>query len=175
MAENEKNGITAVADGIGKGVKATHGFIEEFKKFISKGSVIDMAVGVIVGSAFTAIVNSLVGDILSPVLSLLTNKINFSDLKVVLVPASEGMAEVAIAYGAFLQSVINFLFQAFAIFLFVKMINKIREKAQADELAAAKAKEEEEKAAKEAEEEEAKRRAEEPVLILREILEAIKK
>lgn len=175
MAENEKNGITAVTEGIGKGVKATHGFIEEFKKFISRGSVIDMAVGVIVGSAFTAIVNSLVGDILSPVLSLLTNNINFGDLKIVLVPASGEMAEVAIAYGAFLENVINFLFQAFAIFLFVKAINKIKEKAQADELAAAKAKEEEEKAAKEAEEEEARKRAEEPVQLLREILEAVRK
>lgn len=175
MAENEKNGIATVTDGLQKGVKATTGFIEEFKKFISRGNVIDMAVGVIVGSAFTTIVNSLVGDILSPVLSLLTNRINFSDLKIVLAPAAEETAEVAIMYGAFIESVINFLFQAFAIFIFVKMINKIKEKALADELATAKAKEEEEKAAKAAEEEEARKRAEEPVQILREILEAVRK
>ena len=175
MAENEKNGIAAVTGGIKEGVKATTGFFEEFKKFISRGNVIDMAVGVIVGSAFSSIVNSLVGDILSPVLSLLTNRINFSDLKIVLAPAAEGTAEVAIMYGTFIENVINFLFQAFAIFLFVKMINKIKEKAQAEELAAAKAKEEEEKAAKEAAEEESKKRAEEPIQLLREILEAIKK
>ena len=151
------------------------GLIQEFKTFISKGSVIDMAVGVVVGSAFTAIVNSLVGDILTPVLSLLTNKINFNDLKVVLSPATEELEEVAITYGAFIQAIINFLFTAFAVFLFVKAINKMREKAQAEELAAAKAKEEEEKAAKEAEEAEALRRAEEPVQLLRDILEAVRK
>ena len=155
--------------------KATKGFITEFKEFISKGNVIDMAVGVIVGSAFSSIVNSLVADILSPILSLLTNRINFSDLKIVLAPAAEGAAETAILYGTFIENVINFLFQAFAVFLFVKMINKIREKAKAEELAAAKAKEEEEKAAKEAEEEEARKRAEEPIQLLREILEAVKK
>ena len=172
MAENEKN---PVAKGLEEGVKKTAGFFEEFKKFISKGSVIDMAVGVIVGSAFTAIVNSMVKDILSPILSLLTNRINFSDLKIVLAPAAEGMEETAILYGAFIESVINFLFQAFAIFLFVKAINKFREKLQAEELAAAKEKEEAEKAEKEAAEAEAKRLAEEPIRLLGEILEAVKK
>lgn len=172
MADNEK---TPVVKGLQEGVKKTAGFFDEFKKFISKGSVIDMAVGVIVGSAFTAIVNSLVSDIFSPVLSLLTHRINFSDLKIVLAPAAEGTAETAIMYGQFLENVINFLFQAFAIFIFVKAINKFREKVQAEELAAAKEKEEAEKAAKEKEEEEAKRKAEEPVQLLREILEAVKK
>ena len=172
MADNEKN---PVAKGLEEGVKKTAGFFDEFKKFISKGSVIDMAVGVIVGSSFSAIVNSLVGDILSPVLSLLTHKINFSDLKIVLAPAAEGMEETAILYGTFIENVINFLFQAFAIFILVKAINKFREKIQAEELAAAKEKEEAEKAEKEAAEEEAKRKADEPVQLLREILEAVKK
>jgi len=168
----DKNGIS---EGLGKGVKATSGFFEEFKKFISRGNVIDMAVGVIIGSAFTAIVNSLVGDIVTPVLSLLTNKINFSDLKIVLSPATEEAAETAILYGTFIQNVINFLLQALVVFLFVKMINKAKEKAQAEEIAAAKAKEEEEKKAKEEAEAEAARKAEEPVQLLREILEAVKK
>ena len=172
MADNDKN---AVAKGLEEGVKKTRGFFEEFKQFISKGSVIDMAVGVIVGSAFTAIVNSLVGDILSPVLSLLTHKINFSDLKIVLAPAAEGFEETAIMYGAFIENVINFLFQAFAIFLFVRMINKIRERAQAEELAAAKEKAEAEKAEKEEAEAEAKRLAEEPIRLLKDILAELKK
>ena len=165
MADNEKKNV----------VKSATGFFEEFKKFISKGNVIDMAVGVIVGSAFTSIVNSLVGDILTPILSLLTNKINFSDLKIVLAPATEGTAETAILYGSFIQSIINFIFQAFAIFIFVKVINKVMEKARAEELAAKAAKEAEEKAAKEAADAEAAKKAEEPVQLLREILEAVKK
>ncbi len=158
MAENEKNGISTVTGGIQKGVKATSGFIGEFKDFISRGNVVDMAVGMIIGAAFTAIVSSLVSDILTPVLSLLTQRINFSDLKIVLAPATEEASEVAIAYGSFIQSIITFIIQAFAIFVLVKMINKVKAKAEEE---------------KEAEEAEAAEAAEEPVQILKEIRDVL--
>ena len=103
-----------------------HGFVEEFKKFITKGNVMDMAVGVIMGAAFTAIVNSMVKDILTPVLSLFLGKINFSDLKFVIKPAEGDLAEVAIAYGNFIQAVINFLLISLVIFFIVRWVNKIR-------------------------------------------------
>ena len=106
---------------------AKKGFIEEFKEFISRGNVIDMAVGVIVGSAFTKIVNSLVNDVVTPMLSVLTGGVNFTDLKLVITPATEEVAEVAIKYGVFLQNVIDFLLIAFVVFVMVKLINKLRD------------------------------------------------
>ena len=94
---------------------------KEFKAFISRGNVLDMAVGLIIGSAFTAIVNSLVGDLLMPLLGLLTGKMDFSQLKLVLQPAVEevldetgavvtpAVAEISLNYGSYIQSVISFL------------------------------------------------------------------
>ena len=103
------------------------GFVQEFKTFISRGNVVDMAVGVIIGSAFTKIVNSLVNDVLMPALGVLTGGVNFADLKFVITPATEEVAEVAIKYGAFVQNIIDFLLIAIVVFVMVKMINKIRE------------------------------------------------
>lgn len=100
-------------------------FFEEFKKFITKGNVLDLAVGVIIGGAFTAIVNSLVNDILMPVLSLLTGGMDFSSMCVVL---SDGPEPATLNYGAFIAAVINFLLIAFVIFLLIKAINKVRNK-----------------------------------------------
>ena len=77
-------------------------FISEFKKFITKGNVVDMAVGIIIGSSFTAIVNSLVNDIIMPFVSLLIGGINFTDLKLVIRAATETTAETAINFGVFL-------------------------------------------------------------------------
>ena len=87
------------------------GLIREFKQFISRGNVMDMAVGVIIGSAFTAIVNSLVKDLLMPIIGLALGKVNFDNLKIVLTPGDEaaGIAEAAINYGTFIQNIINFL------------------------------------------------------------------
>ncbi len=109
----------------------------EFKEFISKGNVIDMAVGVIIGGAFTKIVNSLVSDLIMPALGLLTGDIDFSDLKVVLSPAeldADGVTilkeELAIRYGVFLDALLNFLLIAVAVFVMVKIINTAREKAE---------------------------------------------
>ena len=107
--------------------------IEEFNQFIMRGNVIDMAVGIIVGAAFTAIVNSLVGDILTPIIGILTGGIDFSGLSV-----NVGDAEVK--YGAFIQAVINFLIISFVIFMLVKGINtassKLEKEQEAEEAAA---------------------------------------
>lgn len=99
--------------------------IKEFKEFISKGSVMDMAVGVIIGGAFTAIVNSLVNDILMPLLSVLTGGFDFSALAIAL---GEGEDAASFSYGSFIQAVINFLLIAIVIFIMVKTINKVHKK-----------------------------------------------
>lgn len=96
--------------------------LKEFKEFISKGSVLDMAVGVIIGGAFTAIVNSLVNDILMPLLGLITGGVNFAGLSLRL---GENVADV-LQYGAFIAAVINFLLIALVLFLVIKAINKFR-------------------------------------------------
>ena len=88
-------------------------FLKEFRKFISKGNVIDMAVGIIIGSAFTAIVNSLVNDVMMPLLSILTGGLDFTALCIVL---GEGEDAATLNYGAFVAAVINFLLIAFVIF-----------------------------------------------------------
>ena len=103
-------------------------FVNEFKAFISRGNVVDMAVGVIVGSAFTAIVNSLVKDIVTPCIGVLTGGVDFTQMKYVITPGTEEVAEVAILYGNFIQAIINFLIIAFVVFCMVKMINSMRKK-----------------------------------------------
>ena len=112
------------------------GFFGEFKKFIMRGNVIDLAVGVIIGGAFQAIVNSLVNDIVSPVLSLATKGVNFADKFIVLTTDEVAFATVEAAkeagyatlnYGGFITAVINFLIMAFVIFMLVKTINKVSE------------------------------------------------
>ena len=103
-------------------------FFAEFKKFITRGNVLDMAVGVVVGSAFTAIVNSLVKDILNPVIGLITGGIDFSELKIILKPASGDVAELAIRYGVFINAIIQFILIAFVLFLIVKSFNKLNER-----------------------------------------------
>lgn len=112
------------------------GFISEFKKFITRGNAIDLAVGVIIGGAFQAIVNSIVNDLVSPVISLITKGINFADKFIVLADTEETFATAALAaeagyatfnYGSFITAVINFLIMAFVIFLIVKGINKVSE------------------------------------------------
>ena len=100
-------------------------FMKEFKEFIAKGNVMDMAVGIIIGGAFTAIVNSLVNDILMPVLSLLTGGLDFSSLCIVL---GEGEDAATFNYGAFIAAVINFLLIALVIFSLIKSINKLSRK-----------------------------------------------
>ncbi len=111
----------------------------EFKKFITRGNVVDMAVGIIIGTAFTAIVNSLVKDVLMPFIGLILGGVSFVDLKIVITEATEQTAEVAILYGSFLQKIIDFLIIAFVVFLMVKGINKLREISEAKKRAEAQA------------------------------------
>lgn len=94
----------------------------EFKTFISRGNVIDMAVGVIIGSAFTAIVNSLVEDLLNPLLGLITGGVDFSTLSITL---GEGENAAVLAYGSFLSAIINFLLIAVVLFMIIRTINKL--------------------------------------------------
>ena len=97
------------------------GFIAEFKKFIMRGNVIDLAVGVIIGGAFQAIVNSLVGDIVTPLLGIILGKVDFSSLAVTIGDASIG-------YGKFITAVLNFFIMALVIFAIVKAINDVSER-----------------------------------------------
>ena len=115
------------------------GFFAEFKEFISRGNVMDLAVGMIVGSAFTAIVNSLVNHIVMPIIGTIIGGINFDNLKIVITPADEaaGIAEAAICYGSFIQAIVNFLIIAFVIFVVVRSMNKFRAKLDAKKAAEA--------------------------------------
>lgn len=97
-------------------------FMAEFKKFVARGNVMDMAVGIIIGGAFTAIVTSLVDDILMPVLSLLTGGFDFSTLCIVL---GEGENAATLNYGSFIAAIINFLLISLVIFILIKSINKL--------------------------------------------------
>ena len=105
---------------------------KEFKEFISRGNVLDMAIGVIIGVAFGNIISSLVNDIFMPVLGKITSGVNFSTLKYVLSPAEFGASgeviveEAAILYGLFIQNIIDFLLIAISIFVFIKLVSKIR-------------------------------------------------
>jgi len=102
--------------------------IKEFREFIARGNVIDLAVGVIIGAAFGKIVTSLVDQIIMPPIGLLLGRVDFSELKIVLQPANPAKkaAEVAIGYGAFANTVIQFLIVAFVIFLMVKLLSFTR-------------------------------------------------
>jgi large conductance mechanosensitive channel len=124
-------------------------FIGEFKEFISRGNVIDMAVGVVIGSAFTAIVNSLVNDIITPLIGVIIGGLDFSGLSIKVGSASIG-------YGSFIQAVINFLIISFVIFCVIRSFNKISEYAK-----------------KKDEEEPAPEATPEDILLLREIRDAL--
>ncbi|MCX2897693.1 large-conductance mechanosensitive channel protein MscL [Pseudomonas mandelii] len=111
------------------------GVISEFKAFAVKGNVVDMAVGIIIGAAFGKIVSSFVGDVIMPPLGLLIGGVDFSDLAVTLKAGEGTTPAVMLAYGKFIQSVIDFIIVAFAIFMGVKAINRLkREEAVAPSL-----------------------------------------
>lgn len=111
------------------------GMASEFREFISRGNVIDLAVGVIIGGAFGSIVKSLVDQVIMPPIGLVMGGIDFVDLKLVLKPGDESakVAEVAIQYGAFINTLIQFLIVAGVIFLLVKAINSLRRQEAAAE------------------------------------------
>jgi large conductance mechanosensitive channel len=108
------------------------GLVSEFKEFAVKGNMVDLAVGVIIGAAFGKVISSLVNDILMPPLGMLTGGVDFSDKKVVLKAAVHDAAgkiitpENAVMYGKFINNIIDFLIVAFAIFMVIKVINKLK-------------------------------------------------
>ena len=125
--------------------------MKEFKEFISRGNVMDMAVGIIIGGAFTAIVSSLVADIITPIIGMLMGGVDFSSLAVTVGSAN-------LTYGNFIQAIINFLLVAWVLFMIVKAMNKMKRK-------------EEEKPA----EPEAPSEPPEDIVLLREIRDSLKK
>jgi large conductance mechanosensitive channel len=120
------------------------GVISEFKAFAVNGNVIDMAVGIIIGAAFGKIVTSFVGDVVMPPIGLLIGGVDFSDLAITLKAAEGNAPAVVLAYGKFIQSMIDFIIVAFAIFMGIKAINQLkREEAAAPTLPPVPTKEEE--------------------------------
>ena len=105
-------------------------FINEFKKFISQGNVMDLAVGLVIGSAFTAIVTSLVNDMLMPIIGLVIGGVNFNDLAIRIPNFFGGNTAAVIRYGSFIQNVVNFLIIAFALFIVIKTVNKMNDRAK---------------------------------------------
>ncbi|MDP4146902.1 MAG: large-conductance mechanosensitive channel protein MscL [Bacillota bacterium] len=130
--------------------------LKEFKEFAVKGNVIDLAVGVVIGGAFGKIVTSMVNDIIMPLVGAITGGINFTYLKIVIKGAQGSVPAVTLNYGSFIQNVVDFLIVSFSIFLFIKLINKLKREKKA-EIAEAEAKLSEE------------------VLLLREIRDLLKK
>lgn len=104
--------------------------IKEFKEFAIKGNVIDLAIGVVVGGAFSKIVTSLVNDLIMPFVGILTGGINFSEYKVVLREGIGKTPPITLNIGSFIQTTVDFFIIAFAIFMFVRIINKLRTKKQ---------------------------------------------
>lgn len=105
--------------------------MQEFKAFITRGNVVDLAVGVIIGGAFGKIISSLVNDIIMPVIGILLGKVDFKELKYVLSTDAEGEIISSINYGMFIQYIIDFLIVAAAIFLLIKLLASFRKKAEA--------------------------------------------
>lgn len=106
-------------------MEKSKGFIAEFKEFIARGNVLDMAVGIIIGGAFTSIVNSLVNDIIMPFMAIFTGKVSFNALVLT-------VGGTIIPYGNFIQNIVNFLIVSFAVFIMVKAINNMRRKQEAE-------------------------------------------
>ena len=116
--------------------------IQEFRDFIAKGNVMDMAVGIIIGAAFTAIVTSLVGDLINPIIGLFMGGIDFTNNYAVLsgdvaegasLEAAREAGAAVFAYGAFIMAVINFLIIAFVVFMLVRYVNKVKDAAEKKE------------------------------------------
>ena len=168
--------------------KKKDGFIADFKKFITKGNVLDLAVAVVIANSFNAIVNGLVKHIITPIMTYFTSGVSINEWKIVLREAGvnelgEEVAEIAIAHGLWLQSIIDFLIIAFNIFVALRFIRSAERKIYAKEFAKKEAEEKKKKAEEEAKakiklEEEAKAKADleeyysnvrEQVVLLREI------
>jgi len=105
--------------------------MSEFKSFAMRGNVMDMAVGIVIGAAFGKIVSSFVNDVLMPPLGMIMGGVDFSDLAVVMKEASGDVAAVTLNYGSFIQTVVDFMIIAFAIFMVVKAMNRMKKKEEA--------------------------------------------
>ena len=140
--------------------KKGKGFFGEFKEFINRGSVMDLAVGVIIGGAFTSIVTSLVNDIIMPLVGLVAGGVNFTNLSLKIDNFFGTGDQAIIAYGNFLQNIVNFLLVALCVFLVVKGMNKMRERAER---------------LKKKEEKEEQEEIDETLVLLREIRDSLKK
>lgn len=126
--------------------------LQEFKKFAIKGNVMDMAVGVIIGSAFGKIVSSFVSDVIMPPIGVLTGGVDFSKLAITLKKASVNTTAITLNYGLFINTIIDFVIISFSIFIVIKQINKLKKK-----------------------EEEKPKKTPEDILLLREIRDSLKK
>ena len=102
--------------------------VDEFKAFVMRGNVLDLAVGVIIGSAFGKIVASLVNDIFMPIIGMIIGNVDFTTLEIKIGEPVEGAEQAAIKYGMFIQEIVNFLIIALCIFMFIKLINKVQKK-----------------------------------------------
>lgn len=107
------------------------GMMKEFREFAMRGNVVDMAVGIIIGGAFGKIVSSFVQDVIMPPLGMLIGGVDFSDLTFIIQQAQGDMAEVAIRYGLFVQSIVDFVIIAFAIFMVIRGMNRMQRKEEA--------------------------------------------
>ena len=150
-------------------------FIKEFKTFISQGNVMDLAVGVVIGAAFSAIVTSLVNDIIMPLVSLIGGGADFSSLSITIPNFFGGNTAAVIRYGNFIQNVVNFLIIALSLFIVIKAINHMndRAKAAAKKASAKLGLEEEKQEAEKAAEE--KKAEDEQIKLLKDILKELKK
>ena len=142
-------------------------FIEEFKQFIMRGNVVQMAIGIVVGAAFSAIVTAFVSGVINPLIGLLVGKVDFSNLRIVLQSATADSAEVAVMYGLVIQKLFEFLVIALCMFLVIRAMNKLEHLRKAKEEAEAQKKEQEK----------AQEPAPEPedIVLLREIRDLLKK
>ena len=156
----ERDAKAKAKDVLKKAKKGGSGFRKEFTEFINRGNVMDLAVGVVIGSAFTAIVNSIVNDMIMPLVSLIGGGFDFTSLTVEIPNFFGGDKAAVIHYGNFIQNVINFLIIALVVFLMIKGINRLRRKSE-----------------KEAEKEEKaeEKKEDEQTVLLREIRDALKK
>lgn len=105
--------------------------MKEFKAFAMRGNVVDMAVGIIIGGAFGKIISSFVADVIMPPLGMLLGKVNFADLAITLSEASGDVVAVTLNYGKFIQTIVDFMIVAFAIFMVVKGMNSMKKKEEA--------------------------------------------
>lgn len=102
--------------------------LQEFREFAMRGNVIDLAVGIVIGTAFGSITNSLVKDVIMPPIGFIMGKVDFSQLKWNMIEASEGVEAVTINYGLFIQTLVNFVIVAWAMFMIIKVMNKLKRK-----------------------------------------------